>query len=240
MGARPIALMDPLRFGPLDDARSRWIAEGVVAGISGYGNSVGVPTVGGETVFDDTYPDNPLVNVLCLGVLPTDRLVLGQASGVGNLAVLLGSTTGRDGIGGVSVLASAGFSDDEADQQKRPSVQVGDPFEEKRLIEACLDLLDAGLVVGIQDLGGAGLTCATSETASRGGVGMDVDVAAVPLREDGMDPFEVMTSESQERMLAIVEPSGLAEVEAICRRWEVRATVIGTVTESDRLRILDG
>ncbi len=238
MGARPIALMDPLRFGPLDDARSRWIAEGVVAGISGYGNSVGVPTVGGETVFDETYADNPLVNVLCLGVLPTERLVLGQASGVGNLAVLLGATTGRDGIGGVSVLASAGFSDDEADQQKRPSVQVGDPYEEKRLIEACLELLDAGLVVGIQDLGGAGLTCATSETASRGGVGMDVDVVAVPLREDGMDPYEVMTSESQERMLAIVEPSGLAEVEAICRRWEVRATVVGTVTDSDRLRIL--
>ena len=238
MGARPIALMDPLRFGPLDDARSRWIAEGVVAGISGYGNSVGVPTVGGETVFDETYADNPLVNVLCLGVLPTERLVLGQASGVGNLAVLLGATTGRDGIGGVSVLASAGFSDDEADQQKRPSVQVGDPYEEKRLIEACLELLDAGLVVGIQDLGGAGLTCATSETASRGGVGMDVDVAAVPLREDGMDPYEVMTSESQERMLAIVEPADLAEVEAICRRWEVRATVVGTVTESDRLRIL--
>ena len=238
MGARPIALMDPLRFGPLEDARSRWIAEGVVAGISGYGNSVGVPTVGGETVFDETYADNPLVNVLCLGVLPTERLVLGQASGVGNLAVLLGATTGRDGIGGVSVLASAGFSDDEADQQKRPSVQVGDPYEEKRLIEACLELLDAGLVVGIQDLGGAGLTCATSETASRGGVGMDVAVAAVPLREDGMDPYEVMTSESQERMLAIVEPADLDEVAAICRRWEVRATVVGTVTESDRLRIL--
>ncbi|MFA9563642.1 MAG: phosphoribosylformylglycinamidine synthase subunit PurL [Acidimicrobiales bacterium] len=238
MGARPIALMDPLRFGPLEDARSRWIAEGVVAGISGYGNSVGVPTVGGETVFDETYADNPLVNVLCLGVLPTERLVLGQASGVGNQAVLLGATTGRDGIGGVSVLASAGFSDDEADQQKRPSVQVGDPYEEKRLIEACLELLDAGLVVGIQDLGGAGLTCATSETASRGGVGMDVAVAAVPLREDGMDPYEVMTSESQERMLAIVEPADLDEVAAICRRWEVRATVVGTVTESDRLRIL--
>ncbi len=239
MGARPIALMDPLRFGPLDDARSRWIAEGVVAGISGYGNSVGVPTVGGETVFDETYADNPLVNVLCLGVLPTERLVLGQASGVGNLAVLLGATTGRDGIGGVSVLASAGFSDDETDSDKRPSVQVGDPYEEKRLIEACLDLLDAGLVVGIQDLGGAGLTCATSETASRGGVGMDVRVDAVPRREEGMDPYEVMTSESQERMLAIVEPSDLAEVDVICRRWEVRATVVGTVTGSDRLRILD-
>ena len=240
MGARPIALMDPLRFGPLDDARSRWIAEGVVDGISGYGNAVGVPTVGGEVVFDETYADNPLVNVLCLGVLPTDRLVLGQASGVGNLAVLLGSRTGRDGIGGVSVLASAGFSSDEEDSAKRPSVQVGDPFEEKRLIEACLALLDAGLVVGIQDLGGAGLTCATSETASRGGVGMDVDVTAVPLREADLEPFETMTSESQERMLAIVEPGDLAAVLEICDRWEILATVVGRVTDGASLRILDG
>jgi phosphoribosylformylglycinamidine synthase len=240
MGARPIAVMDPLRFGPLDDPRSRWIAEGVVSGISGYGNSVGVPTVGGEVVFDETYRENPLVNVLCLGLLPKERLVLGQASGVGNLAVLLGSSTGRDGIGGVSVLASAGFGDDEADAEKRPSVQVGDPFEEKRLIEACLTLLDAGLVVGIQDLGGAGLTCATSETASRGGVGMDVDVNAVPRREAGMEPFEVMTSESQERMLAIVTPDDLDEVLAICERWEVTASVIGRVAEGGALRIRDG
>src|SRR4029079_9766053 len=156
MGARPIAVMDPLRFGPLDDARSRWIAEGVVSGISGYGNAVGVPTVGGEVVFDETYADNPLVNVLCLGLLPVERLVLARATGVGNLAVLLGSSTGRDGIGGASVLASAGFGDD--DSAKRPSVQVGDPFEEKRLIEACLALLDAGLAVGVQDLGAAGIT----------------------------------------------------------------------------------
>ena len=239
MGARPIALMDSLRFGPIDDARSRWIAEGVVSGVSGYGNAVGVPTVGGETVFDATYRGNPLVNVLCLGLLPTDRLVLGQASGVGNLAVLLGSSTGRDGIGGVSVLASAGFSE-ETDGDKRPSVQVGDPFEEKRLIEACLALLDEGLVVGIQDLGGAGLTCATSETASRGGVGMDIDVSAVPRREPGMEPHEVMTSESQERMLAIVEPDGLDRVLEICERWEVRASVIGRVTDGGALRILDG
>src|SRR3954447_22068440 len=239
MGARPIAVMDPLRFGTLDDPTTRWIFEGVVSGISGYGNSVGVPTVGGETVFDETYADNPLVNVLCLGTLPTERLVLGAATGVGNLAVLLGSTTGRDGIGGVSVLASAGFSDDEADASKRPSVQVGDPYEEKRLIEACLALLDAGLVVGIQDLGGAGLTCATSETASRAGMGMDVDVSAVPQREPGMEPFEIMTSESQERMLAIVGPDDLDEVSAICARWEVRATVVGRVTATGRLRILD-
>ena len=236
MGARPIALMDPLRFGPLDDPRSRWVAEGVVSGISGYGNSVGVPTVGGEVVFDSCYKGNPLVNVLCLGILPVDRLVLAKATGAGNLAVLLGSSTGRDGIGGVSVLASAGF--EEGSEDKRPAVQVGDPFEEKRLIEACLALLDAGLVVGIQDLGGAGLTCAASETAANGKMGMDFDVSAVPRREDGMEPFEVMTSESQERMLAIVEPDKLDDVLAIARRWEVQATVIGTVTDSGRLRIV--
>jgi phosphoribosylformylglycinamidine synthase len=243
MGARPIALMDPLRFGPLSDARSRWVAEGVVSGISGYGNSVGVPTVGGEVVFDETYQGNPLVNVMCLGILPTDRLVLAKASGAGNLAVLLGSSTGRDGIGGVSVLASAGF--DEGSEDKRPAVQVGDPFEEKRLIEACLALLDAGLVVGIQDLGGAGLTCAASETAANAQMGMDFDVAAVPRREDAMEPFEVMTSESQERMLAIVTPDGLPEVMRLCEQWEVAATVVGRVTEPDAagvgwLRILDG
>jgi phosphoribosylformylglycinamidine synthase II len=242
MGARPVALLDSLRVGPLDEPRSRWILEGVVAGVSGYGNAVGVPTIGGEVVADATYAENPLVNVLCLGLLPVERLVLGRASGVGNVAVLLGSTTGRDGIGGVSVLASAGFggSDEGEEAAKRPSVQVGDPFEEKRLIEACLTLLDAGLVVGIQDLGGAGLACATSETASRGGVGMDFDVSAVPRREPGMTPAEVMTSESQERMLAIVRPDDLDEVLAVCRRWEVRATPVGRVTESDRLRVLDG
>lgn len=238
MGARPIALADPLRFGPLDDARSRWIAEGVVSGVSGYGNSVGVPTVAGEVVFDETYRGNPLVNVFCLGVLPKDRLVLGQASGVGNLAVLLGNSTGRDGIGGVSVLASAGFSDEATDSAKRPSVQVGDPYEEKRLIEACLELLNDGLVVGIQDLGGAGLTCATSETASRAGMGMDVDLSAIPTREVGMEPFEVLTSESQERMLAIVEPESLDRVLAICAKWEVTASAIGVVTDSGQLRIL--
>ena len=239
MGARPIVIMDPLRFGPLDDARSRWVAEGVVSGVSGYGNSVGVPTVGGETVFDETYADNPLVNVLCLGLMPTERLVLARAEGVGNLAVLLGSATGRDGIGGVSVLASAGFTDDESDAGKRPSVQVGDPFEEKRLIEACLELLDRDLAVGVQDLGGAGITCATAETAAKGGAGMDVMVDAVPRREPGMEPFEVMTSESQERMLAIVEPDRVQAVFDIAQRWEIRATVIGTVTGTGRLRVVD-
>jgi phosphoribosylformylglycinamidine synthase len=243
MGARPVAVMDPLRFGPLDDPRSRWVAEGVVSGISGYGNSVGVPTVGGEVVFDECYRGNPLVNVLCLGLLPVERLVLAKATGTGNLAVLLGSSTGRDGIGGVSVLASAGF--DEGSEDKRPAVQVGDPFEEKRLIEACLALLDAGLVVGIQDLGGAGLTCAASETAANGRMGMDFDVSAVPRREEGMEPFEVMTSESQERMLAIVTPEGLDEVLRLCAKWEVLATVVGRVTDPGpdgvgMLRILDG
>ncbi len=247
MGARPIAVMDPLFFGDPTEGRQQWLIEGVVSGISGYGNSVGVPTVGGELTFDPCYAQNPLVNVLCMGVLPVERLVLGQASGVGNLAVLLGSATGRDGIGGVSVLASAGFGGDgdDAASAKRPSVQVGDPYEEKRLIEACLELLDAKLVVGIQDLGGAGLVCATSETAARGGVGMDVDVSAVPRREPGMVGYEVMTSESQERMLAIVTPEDLGRVEEVCRRWEVRCAVVGKVTEPPdgepgRLRILDG
>ena len=258
MGARPLAIMDPLFFGSPDEARQRWLMEGVVSGISGYGNSVGVPTVGSELTFDPCYAQNPLVNVLCMGALPTDRLVLGIASGPGNLAVLLGNSTGRDGIGGVSVLASAEFAGDDdsgggtggggkaaADDTKRPSVQVGDPFEEKRLIEACLELLDKKLVVGIQDLGGAGLACATSETAGRGGVGMDVDVSAVPRREAGMEPWEVMTSESQERMLAIVTPESWDAVATICDRWEVRAAVVGKVTAPDpaeggRLRIRDG
>ncbi|HVE95266.1 MAG TPA: phosphoribosylformylglycinamidine synthase subunit PurL [Acidimicrobiales bacterium] len=240
MGARPVAVLDPLRFGPLDEPRSRWICEGVVSGVSEYGNSVGVPTVGGELVFDPTYADNPLVNVMCVGLLPKDDLVLARASGVGNLAVLLGNSTGRDGIGGVSVLASAGFGDAEQEASKRPSVQVGDPFEEKRLIEACLELIRAGIVVGIQDLGGAGLTCATSETAANAGMGMDVYLDRIPVREAGMEPFEVMTSESQERMLAIVAPESLDQVLEVAERWEVRASVIGTVTSGGRLRILTG
>ena len=237
MGARPLAVMDPLFFGQLTDARQRWLVEGVVSGISGYGNSVGVPTIGGELTFDDCYGANPLVNVLCVGALPAARLVLGVASGVGNLAVLLGSSTGRDGIGGVSVLASAGFDGEDGaaslDDAKRPSVQVGDPYEEKRLIEACLESLDRGLVVGIQDLGGAGLVCATSETAARGGVGMDVDITAVTLREPGMAPFEIMTSESQERMLAIITPENWPALAELCAKWEVRASVVGHVVEPE-------
>lgn len=238
MGARPIALMDPLRFGPLDDARTRYLVEGVVSGISGYGNSVGVPTVGGEVVFDECYRDNPLVNVLCLGVLPHERLVLARAEGPGNLAVLLGSATGRDGIGGASVLASAGFS--EGDEEKRPSVQVGDPFEEKRLIEACLELLERNLAVGVQDLGAAGLSCAASETAAKAGAGMDVDAARIARREPGMNPVELLTSESQERMLAIVEPENLDAVLELARRWEIRASVVGRVTDTSRFRVFNG
>jgi phosphoribosylformylglycinamidine synthase II len=241
MGARPIATMDPLRFGPFDEPRSRWIAEGVIQGISGYGNAVGVPTVGGELVVDPCYADNPLVNVLAMGLLPKDRLVLARASGMGSLAVLLGSSTGRDGIGGASVLASAGFTDDEqVEAAKRPNVQVGDPFEEKRLIEACLELLDRNLALGVQDLGAAGITGATSETSSKGGVGMDVYLAEVHQREPGMEPFEVMISESQERMLAIVAPEKLDDALAIAARWDVTANVIGTVTGSGRLRVLAG
>ncbi|MDQ6852530.1 MAG: phosphoribosylformylglycinamidine synthase subunit PurL [Actinomycetota bacterium] len=238
MGARPIALMDALRFGPLDNARTRYLVEGVVSGISGYGNAVGVPTVGGEVVFDDCYRENPLVNVLCLGLLPHDRLVLARARGEGNLAVLLGSSTGRDGIGGASVLASAGF--EAGAEGKRPSVQVADPFEEKKLIEASLALLDARLAVGVQDLGAAGLSCAASETAAKAGAGMDVDIARVTRREPGMNPVEVMTSESQERMLVIVRPEDLDEVLGLCARWEIDASVVGRVTGTQRFRVYDG
>jgi phosphoribosylformylglycinamidine synthase len=238
MGARPIALMDPLRFGPLDEPRNRFLFEGVVSGISGYGNSVGVPTVGGEVMFDEGYAENPLVNVLCLGVLPKERLVLARAEGAGNIAVLIGASTGRDGIGGASVLASAGFA--EGDDAKRPSVQVGDPFEEKKLIEAVLALLDAGLATGVQDLGAAGLSCAASETAAKGGAGMDVDIARVHRREPGMKAVEVMTSESQERMLAIVAPENLDEVLGLCERWEISASVVGRVTGTGRFRVFDG
>lgn len=238
MGARPIALLDPLRFGSLDDARTRYLFEGVVSGISHYGNAVGVPTVGGEAVFDPTYKGNPLVNVACIGYVPKSRLTLARAEGVGNLAVLIGARTGRDGIGGASVLASAGF--DETAETKRPSVQVGDPFEEKKLIEACLELMERGLAVGVQDLGAAGLSCASSEIASATGAGMDVDVSVVPVREPGMTPVEIMISESQERMLAVVTPENLDAVHELCERWEVRSTVVGRVSDTGRYRIFEG
>ncbi len=232
VGARPIALLDSLWMGPQNEPRSSWIFRGVVSGISGYGNAVGVPTVGGEISFAPCFSGNPLVNVAAIGIAPIDRLIRAQATGVGNLVVLLGSKTGRDGIGGVSVLASAGLGQVE-DDAKRPSVQVGDPFEEKKLIEACLSMLDRRLIVGIQDLGGAGLTCATSETASKGGTGMVIYVDTVPTREPQMEPLEIMTSESQERMLAIAEPSKLEELLQLADRYEIEATVIGEVVSPE-------
>ncbi|MCI0544003.1 MAG: AIR synthase related protein, partial [Actinobacteria bacterium] len=210
MGARPVALWDQIRFGPLDRPHNRYLFKGVVAGIAGYGNAVGVPTVGGEIEFDVCYEGNPLVNVLCLGVMHRDELVLGTAGEPGSIAVLLGKATGRDGIGGASVLASASF--DEAATEKRPSVQVGDPFEEKKLIEACLELYRRHLVVGVQDLGAAGLTCAVSEPAARAGVGITLDLGEVHVREGGMTPPELLMSESQERMMAYVRPEMLEEV----------------------------
>ena len=232
-GARPVALLDPLRFGEPDTWRNRWLLGGVVGGISQYGNSIGIPTVGGEVAFDPTYDGNPLVNVMCIGITTREHIQHARATGVGNVGILMGAKTGRDGIGGVSVLASRPF-DAEA-EAKRPSVQVGDPFEEKILIEACLELIDRGLLVGLQDLGGAGLCCATSETASRGNVGMEVDLDAVPLREADMEPFEILTSESQERMFAIVEPGNVDEVVALCKKWGVPAVPIAKVTNGDSL-----
>ncbi|MDP9407465.1 MAG: phosphoribosylformylglycinamidine synthase subunit PurL [Actinomycetota bacterium] len=240
MGARPVLVMDSLRFGDADAPDTRRVLPGVVAGVGGYGNCLGLPNVGGEVVFDPGYGGNPLVNALCLGVLPKDRIQLSAARGVGNVVVLLGAKTGRDGIGGVSVLASAAFDGDPTTPgpARRPSVQVGDPFMEKLLIEACLEMYEGGLVSGIQDLGGAGLTCALSETAAAGRSGMRVHLDRVPLREASMEPHEVLASESQERMLAIVEPARLDAVLAIARRWGVLATPLGEVVEGDRLEVL--
>ena len=235
MGARPVAVMDSLRFGDADAPDTRRLVDGVVAGVGGYGNCLGLPNIGGEITFDPSYAGNPLVNALCLGVLPVDRLHLAAAKGVGNVVVLIGAKTGRDGIGGVSVLASATF--EEGSSAKRPAVQVGDPFTEKVLIECCLELFDRGLVVAIQDLGGAGLTCALSETAAKAGLGMAARLEAVPLREPSMTATEVLASESQERMLAIVSPDRLDEVLATCRRWGALATPIAEVTDTGRLVI---
>lgn len=232
MGARPIASLDSLRFGNLDEPRQRYLFEGAVAGIGGYGNCLGVPTVGGEVYFDDAYAGNCLINAMSIGLMREEDLTLATASGPGNLLLLIGSTTGRDGIGGASTLASQEF--DEAAENKRPSVQVGDPFEEKLLIEACLELLGGKLLVALGDLGAAGLTSSASEMASRGGVGLDIDVAKVPQREEGMRPFEIMVSESQERMLAVAEPGKLAAAQAVCEKWGLRCTVIGTVTDTGR------
>ncbi|MGH8869501.1 MAG: phosphoribosylformylglycinamidine synthase subunit PurL [Actinomycetes bacterium] len=234
MGARPVAVMDPLRFGPAAAPDTRRVLPGVVAGIGGYGNCLGLPNVGGEVVFDPSYAGNPLVNALCVGVMRHEQIQRSAATGEGNVVVLLGAQTGRDGIGGVSVLASATF-DESGPPAKRPSVQVGDPFTEKTLIECCLEMYDAGLVVGIQDLGGAGLTCATSETAATGDGGMRVHLERVPLREPSMEPHEVLVSESQERMLAIVEPARLSDVLALAAKWGVLATAIGEVTGTGQL-----
>jgi phosphoribosylformylglycinamidine synthase II len=236
MGARPVLVMDALRFGDADHPDTARVLPGIVAGVGGYGNCLGLPNIGGEVVFDPTYQGNPLVNALCLGVLPQDRIQLSAARGVGNVVVLLGAKTGRDGIGGVSVLASATFDAD--GPARRPSVQVGDPFTEKLLIEACLEMYDASLVEGIQDLGGAGLTCALTETAAAGRSGMRVHLDRVPLREASMEPHEVLASESQERMLAIVTPDALPQVLALAAKWGVLATAIGEVVDGDRLEVL--
>ena len=238
MGARPIAVLDALRFGDPADARTRHLVDGVVRGVGGYGNCVGVPTVGGELVFDPSYALNPLVNVMAIGLLDEANLTLAAAPGEGNLAVLFGSTTGRDGIGGASVLASATFGD--ADPSKRPSVQIGDPFAEKLLIEASLELIRRRLVAGLQDLGAGGITCATSETADRAGTGMRIELEAIPRREPGMAPFEVLISESQERMLAIVEPDRWDEVRAVCERWGLPVAIIGRVTTDGDVTVVDG
>jgi len=238
VGARPIAILDSLRFGELTSARSRYLLDAAVSGIGHYGNSIGVPTVGGEVYFEAPYEQNCLVNAMCLGIAREERLIRAAAAGVGNLLVLMGARTGHDGIGGASVLASAELDSDDA--SKRPSVQIGDPFEEKRLLECSLELLERGTLRSLQDLGAAGLSSSASEMASKGEVGLDIDVSKVPLREEDMEPFEIMVSESQERMLCVIEPDKLGELAEVCERWEVRATAIGEVTGSRRLRVLDG
>ena len=236
MGARPVALLNSLRFGPLDDPRTRQVVAGVVAGIAGYGNSIGIPTVGGEMGFDETYAGNPLVNVFCLGIAEADALILGRAEGTGNAVYYVGAKTGRDGIHGAT-MASAEF--DETTEEKRPNVQVGDPFMEKLLLEACLEVMKTDALVGIQDMGAAGLTCSTCEMGSRGGVGIEIDVARVPQRETGMSPYEIMLSESQERMLFIVRQGREAEVEEIFEKWDLHAVKIGAVTDDGLLRVRD-
>jgi phosphoribosylformylglycinamidine synthase len=237
LGARPIAVLDSLRFGELDSERSRYLFDRVVAGIGHYGNSIGVPTVGGEVYFEPPYEHNCLVNAMCVGLAEADRMVRSAAAGPGNAVVILGASTGRDGIGGASVLASAEL---EAGDEKRPSVQIGDPFEEKKLMECCLELLDRGLLVALQDLGAAGLTSSSAEMAAKGGVGIEIDVERVPLREADLEPFEVMISESQERMLAVVDPARLDDVLAVCERWQTGAAAIGTVTDTPRITVLRG
>jgi phosphoribosylformylglycinamidine synthase subunit PurL len=235
MGARPAASLNSLRFGDPAEPSQRRLLEGVVAGIGHYGNCVGVATVGGEVVFDPSYAGNPLVNALTVGFMAADRRLSGSAERPGDLAVLMGAKTGRDGIGGASVLASASF--EAGDDAKRPNVQVGDPFQEKLLIEACLELVERGLLRGLQDLGAAGISCAVAEVAARAGMGMEVDLDAVPLREPSMEAWEVLVSESQERMLALVDPARLADVLEVCRRWGILASVLGEMTAGGILRV---
>jgi phosphoribosylformylglycinamidine synthase subunit PurL len=239
MGARPVAVADPLRFGPADAPDTKRVLPGIVAGVGGYGNCLGLPNIGGEVVFDESYAGNPLVNAMCVGVMKTEDLHLAHASGKGNKIILFGARTGLDGIGGVSVLASETFDGEGSagGRKKLPSVQVGDPFAEKVLIECCLDLYHSGLVVGIQDLGGAGLSCATSELAAAGDGGMRVDLDQVPLRAAGMNAAEILSSESQERMCAVVDPSKVDEFMKVCQEWDVTANVIGEVTDGENLEI---
>jgi phosphoribosylformylglycinamidine synthase subunit PurL len=239
MGARPVAVADPLRFGPADAPDTKRVLPGIVAGVGGYGNCLGLPNIGGEVVFDESYAGNPLVNAMCVGVMKTEDLHLAHASGKGNKIILFGARTGLDGIGGVSVLASETFDGEGSagGRKKLPSVQVGDPFAEKVLIECCLDLYHSGLVVGIQDLGGAGLSCATSELAAAGDGGMRVDLDQVPLRAAGMNAAEILSSESQERMCAVVDPSKVDEFMKVCQKWDVTANVIGEVTDGENLEI---
>src|SRR2546423_6409701 len=234
MGARPIALLNSLRFGPLDAPRVRRLLGGVVAGIAGYGNSIGIPTVGGEIAFEPTYAGNPLVNVFCLGIAKATDIIKGVASGAGNAVYYVGAKTGRDGIHGAT-MASAEFDDKSA--EKRPAVQVGDPFMEKLLLEACLEVMKTDTLIGIQDMGAAGLTCSTTEMGSRGGAGVEIDVTKVPQRETGMTPYEIMLSESQERMLLVVKRGREAEVERIFEKWDLHASHIGEVTADGKLRV---
>ncbi len=236
MGARPVALMNSLHFGPLEGTPNQVIMEGVVAGIAGYGNCMGIATVGGEVRFHPCYSRNPLVNAFCLGIAPADRIFYGKAAGIGNPVIYAGARTGRDGIHGAT-MASEEFSD--GAESKRPNVQVGDPFLEKLLLEACLEAMAGGAVVGIQDMGAAGLTCSTCEMGSRSGVGIEIDLSRVPQREEGMTPYEIMLSESQERMLLVVEKGREEEVLAVFRKWDLDAVVIGRVHEGGRLTVLD-
>ena len=234
MGARPIALLNSLRFGSMDEPLTRRILEGVVSGIAGYGNSIGIPTIGGEIQFDEAYAGNPLVNVLCVGLAGTDSLVKGRAAGIGNPVYYVGAGTGRDGIHGAT-MASAEF--DEKSSEKRPAVQVGDPFMEKLLLEACLELMKSDAVIGVQDMGAAGLTCSTAEMGARAGTGVEIDVSLVPQRETGMSPYEILLSESQERMLLVVQMGREKEVEEIFDKWDLHAVRIGEVTADTRLRV---